>query len=450
MGNFFGRPAGRLALATLGLVAGLACDLSQIGQTITATPGATSSLALAVSPEFSHTPAASITVFPTATLDPRATAAAVNPCSLVTQDEATTAVGEPVMAPVPAGGACVFVDSSVGRYLLSAFAVPSSGTGPLIAGHLYLLSSYGIRSAAAALPNVQALGGQGDATGVVDSFLSLAVKPDGYTAEPVGKTGDRAIWVSKVLGTVRQGFLLAARGSDMVGVDIVVTYARDEKSVRDAAAYVVARIISRLPPRFVISIPTALSSPTLSPGSSPAASPGSTGVAASLSAAPSATRATGTRAVTATTRLEPAATATSAAPLTATLKPPAFSEPILAGDALIYGGNCGLSLMTFSITVADPSQVSAITSVQVHVRVVDPATGQTGAWNSLPMVADARSVWLGTLNSETQLPGHEEFGKALVEYYFSATNSNGGSAESPHYGVLSKPLTLSACSTPNP
>ena len=102
------------------------------------------------------------------------------------------------------------------------------------------------------------------------------------------------------------------------------------------------------------------------------------------------------------------------------------------------------------MTVADPSQISPITAVALFVRVVDPATGESTAWNSLPMRQDSRSVWLGALNAETQLPGHEKYAKAAVEYYFTATNSAGGTAESPHYGVKSHIVTLTACVTPTP
>ena len=109
-------------VATLGLVGALACDLGAIGQTITATPGSNlgASAASQAVPSAAvplETPTASGTAFPTATLDPNATPAPVNPCLLVTKDEAASAIGAPVMDPVAAGGGCIFVDSAVGRYV---------------------------------------------------------------------------------------------------------------------------------------------------------------------------------------------------------------------------------------------------------------------------------------------------------------------------------------------
>jgi hypothetical protein len=429
----------------LSLLATLACDFSEIGQTITATPNLTPAAVFTVTASAPlASPTASTTPFPSATLDPNATAAAVNTCTLVTKDEAASAIGEPVQDPIPAGGGCIYVDSGAGKYVMSFYALPSINTPEMITGRAYILMSYGVQIPSADLTNLQALGKQGDAKGVVEGLLTLTKNPNGFSAEPVENLGDGAIWVSKVLGVYRQGYLLAARGDALVGLDILVTSARDEASVRDAASLVIKQMLVRLPPRFLVSFPTLVPSvtPTLRVSLTPSLS----------STHQTTTTSPQTRTPTAGASQSPVPTLvqTQTPVVTPTLKPPAFSVPIVSNDQVTYGGDCGLSLATITVTVADPSQVSPIAKVDVFVRINDPISGRTTDWKALPMRSDTHNLWLHTLNAETELAGHEQFANGFIEYYFSATNAAGITAESPHYGVISSPLTLSACATATP
>lgn len=426
-------------IASLGLALSLACNLSALGQTITATPNLTPRLdpplVNTVSPQPSPTPPSTNTTFPTATLDPLATPVSVDPCALITQDNAASAIGEPVQAGIVAGGGCVYVDSDRGQYFLSAYAIPSTNTPTLIEGRVYLLVAYGAQVSQPQLANLQALGVQGNAAGVIESLLSLTKTTATFSAQSIDGLGDGAIWVSKLNGAVRQSFLLVARGDALVGLDLIVTYARDESSVRDSAIAALRQMLDRLPPRFIVSFPARVPTPLPTLATSqpnPTLSP--------------------TRSLTLTDR-SPTATPSVGSPTVPappTLKPPAFSIPIVSSNQVTYGGSCGLSLVSFTVTVADPSQVSPITKASVFVRVNDPATGQVTEFTELPLRPDRNDVWLAILNVETQLPGHEKFTNAALEYYFSATNTNAASAESPRYGVQSNRLTLTACETPTP
>ncbi len=435
-----------MPLGVLGLcvVAALACDFNQIGQTITATPNLTPITApplASVSPAPLQSPTASVTPFPTATLDPKATPVPIDPCLLITKDDAASAIGAPVLDPVSAGGGCVYLDSTVQRYVLSLYALPAAQSAQLIAGRAYLLVEYGVQIQQTDLTNLQALGLEGDAKGVVDGLLSLSQSASTFSVQPVEKLGDRAIWVSKQLGAVRQSFLLVARGESLVGLDLVVTYARDESSVQDSAIAVAQEMLTQLPPRFVVAIPTP--APTFNPTllTPRPITPSAIGSHPAVSVSPASASLTPTPTLAVTLTQVPALSA-SPSP---TLKPPAFSVPITSSDQITYGGDCGLSLVTFTVTIADPSQISPIANASLFARVNDPASGQTTPWTSLPMQFDTQNLWIGTLNVETQLPGHEKFTQAFVEYYFSATNAAGVTAERPHYGVDSNTLTLHAC-----
>jgi len=435
-----------VTIVGLSLLALVACDFSDIGQTITATPNLTPLISIPTDTESIPlaSPTASTTPFPSATLNPNATAAPVNTCTLVTKDEAASAIGEPVQDPIPAGGGCIYVDSGAGKYVMSFYALPSINTPEMITGRVYILVSYGVQIPSNDLTNLQALGKQGDAKGVVEGLLSLSKNPNGFSAEPVENVGDGAIWVSKVIGIYRQGFLLAARGDALVGLDILVTAARDESSVRDAASLVIRQMLVRLPPRFLVSFPTLV--PTVTPTLRESLTPSVTGTLQSATASPKAHTPT----VAASQSPVPTLVQTQTPVVTPTLKPPAFSVPIVSNEQVTYGGDCGLSLATITVTVVDPSQVSPIAKVDVFVRINDPIRGRTTDWKALSMRSDSRNLWLHTLNAETELTGHEQFANGFIEYYFSATNAASITAESPHYGVISNPLTLTACATATP
>jgi hypothetical protein len=438
------------ALASCWLVWSLACDFSGLGQTITATPNLTplnsSSPTGSIPPQPSPTFTITTTPFPSATLDPQATPVLIDPCNLISQDEAASAIGEPVQPGESVGGGCVYVDSSVGHYFLSIYAVPSNSAATLIEGRAFVLTTFGVLVSQSDLKNIQSLGTQGDATGVIDSLLTLTESTSTLSAQSIENVGSKAIWVSKINGAVRQSFLLAARGESLVGLDLIVTYARDESSVRDSALAVLRHMLDLLPGRFVVSVPTIrpTQTPTRTITRTPQSSPTGSALAATGSVVPS---------------LIPSATGTPTAAsgigsqtvtVTPTLKPPAFSVPIVSSNQLTYGGSCGLSLVSVSVTVADPSQVSPITKVSLFARLNDPVSGRTTEFSEVPLQMDLNNIWFGILNAETQLPGHEKFIQAYVEYYFLATNTAGSSAESPHYGVQSNQLTLMACVTPTP
>lgn len=434
-----------LGLCVAGL---LACDVSEIGQTITATPNLTPPSPLPATATVPiQTATASLTPFPSATLDPKATAALVNPCDLVHKDEAASAIGEPVVNPIPAGGGCIYTDSDAGHYVMSFYALPPNDTKQMIAGRVYVLVGYGLTIPETDLQNLQAQGQQGDAQGVVQGLLSLSKPATSFSAQPIDDLGDGAIWVSKVFGNLRQAFLLAARGDTLVGLDILVTSARDESSVRDAAVAVIKVMLERLPARFVVSFPTQVPTATATLATSPTPGPSAS---QPTQGSPTATAKGPTATVTASATVPPTQAQSPTVPVTPTLKPPAFSVPIVSNDQVTYGGDCGLSLATITATVVDPSQVSPVKQVSLVVRVNEPVSGRTTAWNTLPMVSDTHDLWLHTLNAETELPGHAAFASAYLEYYFTATNAAGITAESPHYGVLSYPMVLTACATATP
>jgi hypothetical protein len=124
--------------------------------------------------------------------------------------------------------------------------------------------------------------------------------------------------------------------------------------------------------------------------------------------------------------------------------------PVASTDQFFYGGACGTPVVTITATVVDPGNGGGIVNVSIFFRLVNEAVGQATEWASLPMRNEGGAIWSRAFFSERDIPGYNTFESAALEYYIVAFNAAGLGAESPHYGVQSNPLTLSACPRPTP
>jgi hypothetical protein len=392
------------------------------------------------SPTQTGTPAPTNTATPriVPTRDPSITPVAVIPCLLITGVEASAALGAPVGDPNPTQGGCLFFDSDAGQYALSYFVLPAEYSAQAISGHVLLLNTFGAQITPTQTEELQQMGTIGDMLGVIEGLAEPLVNLTEITSARED-LGDDALWASRQYSYVRQGMLLVARGDALIGIDLVVTSGRDEASLRASALSMATQLLERLPEHFTllgsvtsptpalptepVEVPTPITSPSASPG------PGTT--------------------VPASPTPQPPVIPTTAVAVAATLKPPAFSAPVLAGDTISYGGTCGTNLQTVTVKVIDASGISPITTVSIAVRLVGQG-GQVTDWKALPMRAEGSNVWLRTLIVEQDLPGYEQFTTAAVEYYFLATNSSNVSAESLHFGLNEVPLRLVQCPQDTP
>lgn len=419
------------------LVAGLLVAMLLAACASGVSPTPTSPPTLTFTPSASPTetatsgPSATPTEHIVPTRDPNITPVAIVPCLLINAVEASSALGEPVSEPMPTQGGCVYFDSAAGQYALSYFTLPPEYSREAIRGHGVLLGSFGATITNAQADELATLGPLGDMVGVIDGLSALAKGATAFSFSPED-LGDGGLWVSKQHSFVRQGMLLVARNDTLIGLDLLVTNARDEASLHDAARYLVGQLLERLPEHFTLLNSTSPEQPTLPPATVPP-----------TLLTPAATLVPGTTVPASATVLSTQTQAPTVA-ATATIKPPAFSVPILAGDTLFYGGNCGSNLQTVTVTVVDPTGINPVTNVSIAVRLVGEG-GVTTDWRALPMRSEGGGIWLKTLVVEQDLPGYEQFTNANVEYYFLATNRAGISAESAHYGISDVPLKLVAC-----
>jgi hypothetical protein len=353
----------------------------------------------------STTPA---TPTPPATPDPNATVIVLNPCSLITSGEAASALGAPVSRPIRAGGGCIYVDTASQRHVITVFAVTAASAADTVEGHLYLLGAFGVPFTSGDAARLEELRRSGDLHGVVEGLLAMPASGPGLQVEALQGLGDAAVWASKEQGIVRQGFALIARGQALLGIDLVATSARDNETMRDTARLVAERMLDRLPEQFTVTIARPTATPAIEITIVPAT------------------------ALTATAASSPVPATPQAPSRTPDVEPPAFSQPVLSGSQLVYGGSCGSTLLTMTVKIIDPSSVYGIQSAHVVLRLVESAAGGNATgWTRLPMHSEGNDTWSRTLFSETDLPGYDTFPSAVVEYYFVAANGLGLNGESP-------------------
>ncbi len=414
-----------------------ACATLPAGQSFTPTPLTTAS-AIVFWPTLTESATLTPTRPATATPDPNATPVLLNPCSLLTRSEAASALGEPASRPAAFGGSCIFVDTATARHLISIYAAPANDSGNILNGRVALLYTFGLPLSPTEIEPLKSLAAAGEAVGLVDALITLTRNNSAFTAQPVAELGETAIWVSKNHGTVRQSFMLAARGEVLVGADIVIPAVRDESAVREAATTLMTQLLSRLPPKFTLATPqpqfTATPLPiTVAPQPSPTQPLALTRTLRAASPTP-------TQSPSAATLIQ--AVTPSGTPK---LKPPAFSTPVLSLDHIYYGGDCGSPIVILSIAVVDPNNLG-VSNVSLFFRLVnDLNAGKTTAWSSLPMKSEGSNIWSRSLYAEADIPGYNLYPSAAVEYYFAATTAAGTSGESEHYGLPANPLTLEAC-----
>ena len=179
--------------------------------------------------------------------------------------------------------------------------------------------------------------------------------------------------------------------------------------------------------------PTATATPL--PTATPAPTPAPTATPLPTAIAPRAATATA-----APPTAQPAATAVSAPqPTPAPVSKPAIGGPNVSTAQFFYGGSgCGPQALTVTVRVTDASGVAG---VRVYLRLLDKASSATTPWAHLEM-APGSDGWTSTIVAAEHIPGYNSFAQAWFQFYFVATNVEGGQTKSPGYWTG---FTLSRC-----
>lgn len=189
----------------------------------------------------------------------------LDPCTLLTRDEASGILGLPVKEGALSGGACTYSDADRGTYVVSGYAFQGNQIAGGFSARLFLLSAFGMQFDQATLDQMRAWDQASDVRSILLKLIELSAGTTAFTSRSLDGLGELAYWAWKeVMPGVRQGFLIAVKGDVTAGVDLVHSDLFDEPVALDRAMAQVNLIFGRLPARFqpVMSIPTPQSPPT--------------------------------------------------------------------------------------------------------------------------------------------------------------------------------------------
>jgi len=246
-------------------------------QAATAQPAATDTSAPTAAPSDTAAPqdtATAATVAGTAAATAAATAASadtpgantgatVDPCTLVSADEAKAILGVDVGQPkAQASGGCLIADAATGQSAgIIVFALPAAQAGPFFDQYQAQLQQAKIKFDPTQLNRDVA---NGDMVAAVNDVVTITVGQPGFHAQRLAGVGDAAIWSWNSILALQEGTLVAARPHAILGL-VVVGPSLKEGVVQPLLVPIAQRILAALPDSFTVATPQPPASGGLDP-----------------------------------------------------------------------------------------------------------------------------------------------------------------------------------------
>lgn len=188
---------------------------------------------------------------------PAETPEGIDPCLLLTREEAVAVLGEAVREPVYDGLTCAYSDDETQLRLVSILAAQGEQRKNLLTVRFFQLEAYGLSLDQTVKDELTALDQAGSSKEILSRLIDLSAGNPNFSAKSVAEMGDIAFWAWKDTGHgVRQGFLIAQRGDTLVGADLVLSDKAEEDQALDLAMLIVRQAFTRLPGQFTIITPT--------------------------------------------------------------------------------------------------------------------------------------------------------------------------------------------------
>ena len=186
----------------------------------------------------------------------------LQPCTLITSDEAANLLGTEVKAPQEINGTCAYNSQPDGIYLASISSAQGEQTQGILEGLFLMAGLSGAQIDQAELERLQSLAQaqdfKGFFRGLVDDTQSATTMK---TRLLEGET-ETSYWAWIDAQGRFQGALTVARGDKLVNLNLVVDASKDEQAALDAAVAQADLAFQRLPPRFVLPVPTETPEPS--------------------------------------------------------------------------------------------------------------------------------------------------------------------------------------------
>jgi hypothetical protein len=183
----------------------------------------------------------------------------LDPCALVTSEEAELIMGEPATPPKDINGACTFTNAKNGMYVVSIAAAQDEDTSGVLQGQAMLLGFAGAKVDQEFMERVKPLA---DTQNYLEFFKELASAAKESPSAKVrlfsGGGNDLVYWAWLISDTRRQGAFVGIRDTTMVNINVVVADTRTEEDMLAAATTLANDIFTRLPQNFTLPVPGSL------------------------------------------------------------------------------------------------------------------------------------------------------------------------------------------------
>jgi len=214
------------------------------------------------------TTAASATAAATATLAPAATATTaasstaeatsggpvvLDPCTLLTVDQAHSLTGVAMGTPKAQNGACLIADAATSQTVGAiVYALPASQAQSFFSQWVPSLKASGVTVDAKAAAKLDQDSAAGDTVAAVNDMIAMSINQPKFKAQKVDGLGSAALWTwNTVLGS-QQGLLVTARPGAMVALGLITGASTKEADAQPAMHQIMSGILANLPDKFTV------------------------------------------------------------------------------------------------------------------------------------------------------------------------------------------------------
>jgi hypothetical protein len=243
----------------------LACNLVGMAGISAATP---TSGRLVETPQASVNPTETQAIAPqAANPSPEASleAQTLQPCTLITQQEAAALLETDVQAPQDINGACAYNSQPDGIYLVSVSAAQGAETENILQALFLLAGLAGAKIDQAELERLQSLAVQQDFKGFFEGLVADTQGLPSLKTRLLEGSDEAGYWAWLITDSRAEGVLAMARGDKLVNVNLIVAGTKDEEAALEAARAQADLAFQRLPARFTLPVATETPAPSQTP-----------------------------------------------------------------------------------------------------------------------------------------------------------------------------------------
>jgi hypothetical protein len=204
------------------------------------------------------------TTIPTSTVEnitPDIPVEEINPCSLITAEEAEQVLGETVTPPQEMNGACAYNNAKDSLYVISVSAAQEEQTEGILQGQAMLLGMAGVPLDQAKLDQLKSLAIEQDYLAYFTELENLGQGVPSIKAHILEGIPDLEYWVWLEAESRRQGDLVLVRNQSVLNINLIIPDSHSEPATLEVLQDLAEKIFQRLPQRFSIAM-TSTATPT--------------------------------------------------------------------------------------------------------------------------------------------------------------------------------------------